>query len=83
MIGGSTYCAVAALKLMNEMDAGLLSKQDTIKWCLNRQGSGFHGRANKPEDTCYSFWIGGSLEVNNIFYPPIMESKIRNSTDLL
>ena len=24
---------------------------------------GFQGRPNKDEDTCYSFWIGGSLDL--------------------
>lgn len=24
---------------------------------------GFHGRCNKNADTCYSFWIGASLDV--------------------
>jgi geranylgeranyl transferase type-1 subunit beta len=24
---------------------------------------GFHGRCNKKADTCYSFWVGASLEV--------------------
>lgn len=33
------------------------------KWCLFRQKSGFQGRPNKPVDTCYSFWLGASLEV--------------------
>lgn len=26
-----------------------------------RQQNGFQGRPNKPEDTCYSFWVGGTL----------------------
>jgi len=40
------------------------------KWCLFRQKSGFQGRPNKPVDTCYSFWLGASLEVrdaNSVF----------------
>lgn len=27
--------------------------------------AGFNGRCNKQPDTCYSFWVGASLEVNN------------------
>merc|ERR1719370_2713379 len=44
-----------------------------IRWCLARQGrqpdrqtgfgSGFQGRPNKPEDTCYSFWVGATLSL--------------------
>lgn len=33
-------------------------KDKLIKWCIERQISGFQGRINKPADTCYSFWIG-------------------------
>lgn len=36
------------------------------KWCLFRQKSGFQGRPNKPVDTCYSFWLGASLEVRDV-----------------
>ena len=28
---------------------------------MSNQGSGYRGRPNKPEDSCYSFWIGASL----------------------
>lgn len=31
------------------------------RWLVLRQASGFHGRANKPDDSCYTFWIGASL----------------------
>ncbi|CAI5441675.1 unnamed protein product [Caenorhabditis angaria] len=24
---------------------------------------GFHGRAHKPDDSCYAFWIGASLNI--------------------
>ena len=36
------------------------------KWCLFRQKSGFQGRPNKPVDTCYSFWLGASLQVGDV-----------------
>jgi geranylgeranyl transferase type-1 subunit beta len=45
-------------------------KDDTIRWLVNRQvcsddheKGGFNGRVNKPADTCYSFWVGGTLDV--------------------
>lgn len=33
------------------------------RWCIMRQQSGYHGRPNKPVDTCYSFWVGATLKV--------------------
>eukprot|EP01083_Nonionella_stella_P018612 51806_1 len=60
--GGSTFCAVAALALIDRLDripdTGALSR-----WCLTRQGSGYSGRPGKPSDTCYSFWIGGTIKL--------------------
>jgi len=64
--GGSTYCGVAALKLMGRLDVlGELRLGRLVRWCVNRQaqGSGFMGRPNKPEDTCYSFWVGATLSL--------------------
>ena len=29
---------------------------------------GFNGRANKIADTCYGFWVGGSLKVSPILF---------------
>jgi geranylgeranyl transferase type-1 subunit beta len=47
------------------------NNDDTIYWLVNRQVSsdnadkgGFNGRVNKPADTCYSFWVGGALDVS-------------------
>ncbi|KAJ9069666.1 geranylgeranyl transferase type-1 subunit beta [Entomophthora muscae] len=60
--GGSTYCGLASLELAGRLDA-LSDKEETLKWCLNRQASGFHGRCNKLDDTCYSFWIGASIQI--------------------
>ena len=31
---------------------------DELPW------AGFNGRCNKKSDTCYSFWVGGSLAVS-------------------
>jgi len=64
--GGSTYCGVAALHLMGRLEElGESRRKRLIHWCLNRQvqGSGFMGRPNKPEDTCYSFWVGATLSL--------------------
>lgn len=60
--GGATYCAVASLWLMGCL-GDLERTDDLVRWCLMRQGTGFNGRANKDEDTCYSFWVGCSLHM--------------------
>ena len=36
-------------------------KNELIHWCVHRQVNGMQGRPNKLEDTCYSYWIGGTL----------------------
>ncbi|KAI3470719.1 hypothetical protein Pfo_027382 [Paulownia fortunei] len=72
--GGATYCAVASLKLMGFLEEDLLSKSVSchiinvpllLDWSLQRQAldGGFQGRANKPTDTCYAFWVGGVLRI--------------------
>lgn len=62
--GGSSYCAVATLVLLNQLhklnDHQL---QGLIRWLINRQEDGFQGRPNKPVDTCYSFWVGAALKM--------------------
>ena len=66
--GGSTFCAVAALYLFNRLDSLKVSELALLKrWCHNRHQSGFQGRPNKPVDTCYSFWLGGSLYILDSF----------------
>ncbi|RUP50061.1 geranylgeranyl transferase type-1 subunit beta-like protein [Jimgerdemannia flammicorona] len=65
--GGSTFCGIAALALTGKFDEGLVSRKDTIYWILSRQLDGFQGRSNKPSDTCYSFWLGGALEILDSF----------------
>lgn len=67
--GGSTYCALASLKLMSKLE-DTLTKQEIdrlIRWCINRLDCGFSGRPNKDQDTCYSFWIGACLVILDHF----------------
>ncbi|XP_012555341.1 geranylgeranyl transferase type-1 subunit beta isoform X1 [Hydra vulgaris] len=63
--GGSTYCGVASLILMDKLEECFNEKEIKFlkRWCLKRQKSGFQGRPNKPVDTCYSFWVGASLKM--------------------
>jgi len=67
--GGSTFCAVASLFLMNKLDSLNENQLERLKfWCLNRQTTGFNGRVNKPWDTCYSFWIGSTLKILDVLH---------------
>ncbi|OZJ03403.1 hypothetical protein BZG36_03999 [Bifiguratus adelaidae] len=59
--GGLTFCAVSSLTLLDRFQDGHSSKEALIYWLLSRQDGGFHGRVNKPCDTCYSFWLGATL----------------------
>lgn len=63
--GGSTFCAVGSLYLMNRLHTALSENQLTAlrRWLLRRQDAGFTGRPNKDADTCYSFWVGAALEM--------------------
>eukprot|EP00931_Biecheleriopsis_adriatica_P088609 TRINITY_DN62898_c0_g1_i1.p1 TRINITY_DN62898_c0_g1~~TRINITY_DN62898_c0_g1_i1.p1 ORF type:complete len:407 (+),score=88.19 TRINITY_DN62898_c0_g1_i1:39-1259(+) len=60
--GGCTYCALAALSMLGRLPE-LPSKELLVGWCMRRQISGFQGRIEKDADTCYSFWVGGSLQL--------------------
>ena len=65
--GGSTYCAVAALMLSGQdksMRDDLVDETLLLHWLVSRQNQGFHGRINKPDDTCYGYWIGSCIEVS-------------------
>ncbi|KAK8928498.1 Protein farnesyltransferase subunit beta [Platanthera zijinensis] len=59
--GGYTFCGLATMILINEVDK--LDLSSLIDWVAFRQGveCGFQGRTNKLVDGCYSFWQGGSL----------------------
>jgi prenyltransferase beta subunit len=38
-------------------------RKELTQWCVQRQIGGMQGRPNKVEDTCYSYWIGGTLKL--------------------
>ncbi|MGH0163438.1 UNVERIFIED_CONTAM: hypothetical protein FKN15_067516 [Acipenser sinensis] len=67
--GGSTFCAIATLCLMGKLEEIFTEKElnRIRRWCIMRQQNGFHGRPNKPVDTCYSFWVGATLELLEVF----------------
>lgn len=60
--GGCTYCALAALSMMGRIHQ-LPHVERTVDWCAKRQSQGLQGRIEKPPDSCYSFWVGGSLNL--------------------
>jgi len=60
--GGCTYCALAALAMMGKLQ-DLPGQEAVIDWCIKRQHLGFQGRIEKAMDSCYSFWVGGSLSL--------------------
>ncbi|KAH9385298.1 protein farnesyltransferase subunit beta [Nematocida major] len=61
--GGYTFCAVAALKILN---SEIPNEENLKKWLLSRQNQeipGFNGRTNKSPDSCYNFWVGASYKM--------------------
>ncbi|BES87689.1 Protein geranylgeranyltransferase type I, beta subunit [Nesidiocoris tenuis] len=67
--GGVAYCAVASLVLMGKLHDVLTPKEyeGLRRWALMKQVAGFQGRANKQEDTCYSFWVGATLKMLDFY----------------
>lgn len=66
--GGTTFCALAALQLSDQLDLLTNRQLEKMKrWLLFRQEGGFNGRPNKPVDTCYAFWIGAALRIIDTF----------------
>jgi geranylgeranyl transferase type-1 subunit beta len=63
--GGSTFTGIASLMLMNKLEEVIDDewRRELIQWCVQRQVGGMQGRPNKAEDTCYSYWIGGTLRL--------------------
>ena len=60
--GGFTFCAVATLAMLDRLS--VLDRPDKLlDWCVACQTQGFHGRLNKMDDVCYSYWIGSVLKL--------------------
>jgi protein farnesyltransferase subunit beta len=62
--GGYAFCAVAALAILDRMDA--VDLDGVLRWVTLRQmprSGGFQGRGNKLVDACYSFWQGSTPAV--------------------
>ncbi|TPP57678.1 Geranylgeranyl transferase type I beta subunit [Fasciola gigantica] len=70
---GATYCAVASLTLLDALSIVLppnsRRRDRLIKWLVSLQRQGFHGRMHKPDDTCYTFWVCGSLRMTGLLRP--------------
>ncbi|KAI0351394.1 terpenoid cyclases/Protein prenyltransferase [Trametes cingulata] len=71
-LGGTTYCAVAAIHLAPETERSPLASRlnpheraRMIRWLLQNQtpSGGFCGRTNKIADACYCFWCGAALSI--------------------
>ncbi|PRD24198.1 UNVERIFIED_CONTAM: Pggt1b [Trichonephila clavipes] len=81
---GSTFCALATLYLMGRIEETFTERElkDLKRWLIFRQTSGFNGRPNKPEDSCYTFWIGASLKIlggyNFVNYPKVSKFVFHN-----
>jgi geranylgeranyl transferase type-1 subunit beta len=76
--GGSTYCAVAALALVGQIS--LIDQSLLLTWLMNRQDHGFNGRINKPDDTCYGYWIGCCIEVRGLILTDIIDNGMQGSS---
>ena len=62
--GGYTFCALAALALLDSIDE--INLDTFLYWITNKQvdkQGGFCGRTNKLVDSCYTFWQGASFSV--------------------
>ena len=70
--GGSCYTAVASLVLMGRLDevlgagAGKAALQAWLEQRICPEG-GYNGRTNKETDSCYSFWVGATLQLLGAF----------------
>ncbi|CAJ1946745.1 unnamed protein product [Sphenostylis stenocarpa] len=71
MVGMYTFCGLAAMILIGEVNR--LDLPRLIDWVVFRQGKecGFQGRTNKLVDGCYSFWQGGAVALLQRLYSSI------------
>ena len=67
--GGYTYCGLAALILLDRIDA--INVPELVRWVAHMQGSmegGFKGRTHKLVDGCYSFWQGATFALIKTYF---------------
>ena len=73
--GGSYFTCLATLTILDSVRSVFPSDGDVEgmkRWGLMRQVKGMQGRCNKKEDTCYSYWVGGGIE---LLRPPTLDGK--------
>eukprot|EP00924_Labyrinthula_sp_SR-Ha-C_P014920 snap_masked-scaffold_9-processed-gene-2.35-mRNA-1 protein AED:0.85 eAED:0.85 QI:0/-1/0/1/-1/1/1/0/380 len=69
---GTTYCAVAGLFLLDEMQSTIKSNPKLERFlALKYSLDGVNGRTNKPADSCYSFWVGSAIK---IAFPELLDN---------
>lgn len=76
--GGYTFCCVASLCLLNQLQRADLSA--LLRWLTNKQltqEGGFCGRSNKLVDSCYSYWQGS---VFCLLHPFLRSQKPKKDT---
>ena len=56
------FVGVYHVKILNFNHLGMYTPSTSI---TTTTAAGMQGRPNKPEDTCYSYWIGGTLHLLN------------------
>ncbi|GMI03528.1 hypothetical protein TrLO_g6367 [Triparma laevis f. longispina] len=61
--GGSFFTGLATLEIMGAVDEVFEDRDEPIEWGVMRQIGGMQGRRGKVEDTCYSYWVGGGLNI--------------------
>jgi geranylgeranyl transferase type-1 subunit beta len=60
--------AAGYVNASSETSSPLTSQaQGLLHWLVQRQVSGFQGRINKDQDSCYSWWIGATLQMLGFF----------------
>ena len=59
--GGSTYCAIAALHLMNDTTTLASLRPRVIDWCVHRQLTTAHPQAEEEGNDDINFWLPPTL----------------------
>jgi len=75
--GSACYLAVSSLWLMGRLDK-LRNRDKLINWLINLESIGFCGRPHKLEDSCYTFWIGGTLKLLGVLEEIVEMNHVRS-----